>query len=290
MLVPSVSVILCLAALAAEPAGDAAAIMAKVAANIEKAAEARKHYVYHQHVRSSLVRSNGRISRKEDREYLVIPAEKGTDKKLIAFKGEYRKGKEMLVYSKPGFKYKENDIDGELIDEFTSDLVNDRKSRDGIPHSLFPLRSKDLPTYRFSMKGQTVHNGRRTYQILFEPVKKDLCVHVGSDADDDCGNHQWKGEAWIDANELQPARIQTQLAFSIPWGVRVFLGTNFRQLGFSIAYQRVGDDVWFPATYGTEFRFNVLWGYRRTITLAMESSAFQKTQSSSTIEYDLPQQ
>ena len=90
MLVPSVSVILCLAALAADPAGDAAAIMAKVAANIEKAAEARKHYVYHQHVRSSLVRSNGRISRKEDREYLVIPAENGTDKKLIAFKGEYR--------------------------------------------------------------------------------------------------------------------------------------------------------------------------------------------------------
>jgi hypothetical protein len=70
--------------------------------------------------------------------------------------------------------------------------------------------------------------------------------------------------------------------------VRVFLGTNVQQTGFSITYHRAGENVWFPATSGTEFRLNVLWGYRRTIALSMESNGFQKTGASSTIEYDLP--
>jgi hypothetical protein len=52
-----------------------------------------------------------------------------------------------------------NNVDGELIEEFTQDLVNNKQSRDGIPHSLLPMRSKDLPYYRFSLKGQTQHNG-----------------------------------------------------------------------------------------------------------------------------------
>jgi len=275
--------------LAAQPAEESAtAIMSKVAANVEKAAEARKQYVYQQKVRSSLIRGSGEPSRRENREYSVFPGEKGTEKKLVSFKGEYRKGKAMSGYSEPGFKYKDNDMDGELIEEFTDDLVNDKQSRDGIPHSLFPLRSKDLPQYRFSMKGETEYNGRRTYRILFEPHKTEHCIHVGSDERNDCSGAAWKGEAWIDAVELQPVKIDTQLAFSIPWGVRVFLGTNFRQMGFSVTYARVGENVWFPATYGTEFRFNVLWGYRRTITLAMESSGFQKTDAVSKIEYDLP--
>jgi hypothetical protein len=234
--------ILCVTLLPAQPAPEtAAAIMEKVAANVERAAEARSQYVYQQRVRSSLIRGNGQLSRKEEREYSVIPGEKGTEKKLVSFVGLYRKGKNMLSYPKPGFKYKENDIDGELIEEFAESLVNDKQSRDGIPHSLFPMRSKDL-------------------------------------------------EIWIDAADLQPARIQTELAFSIPWGVRVFLGTNFRQMGFSISYHRAGDGVWFPATYGTEFRFNVLWAYKRTITLSLESTGFQKTAATSTIEYDLPKQ
>jgi hypothetical protein len=270
-------------------AGESAeAIMARVAANIEKSAEARKQYVYQQRVRTSLIRSDGQPSRKEDREYSVLPGDKGTEKKLVSFKGEYRKGKTMVGYSEPDLKQKKNDIDGEIMEDLTDNLVNDKQSRDGIPHNLFPLRSKDLPHYRFSMKGEIEHKGRRTYQILFEPLKTEHCIHVGSDDNNNCGDREWKGEAWIDAAEFQPVRIDTQLAFSIPWGVRVFLGTNFRQMGFSVTYTRVGEDVWFPATYGTEFRFNVLWGYRRTITLAMESSGFQKTDAVSKIEYDLP--
>ena len=266
-----------------EPLTDAAQIMAKVAANVENATEARRQYVYHQRVRSSLVRASGQVSRKEKREYEVIPGEKNTEKKLVTFAGEYRKGKEMIPYSTPGYTYKDVDIDGELIDEITNDLVNEKGSRDGIPSSLFPLSKRDLYRYAFTLKGEGEYQGRRIYRIAFVPQKKEVCVQIGGDHEGNCDS-AWKGEAWIDAEELQPVRIQTDLAFAIPWGVRVFLGTNLRQTGFSVTYRRVAENVWFPETYGTEFRFDVLWAYKRTVTLSLESDGFRKTDAASTIK------
>ncbi len=268
--------------LASEP--DAGAIMARVAENVEKATDARRQYVYRQLVRSSLVKSNGQATRKKKREYHVFPGEKNTEKKLVSFAGQYRKGKAMIDYSEPGFEYKGIDIDGDLIRDLTDDLVNDKESRDGIPHHLFPLNAKKVGAYSFAWKGETEYKGRKTYQIAFEPRTKKTCVEIGSDSEGDC-DEAWKGEAWIDAEELQPVRITTDLAFKIPWGVRVFLGTNLRRTGFSITYVRVAGNVWFPATYGTEFRLDVLWGYKRTVTLSMESSEFQKTDANSKIEY-----
>lgn len=264
---------------------DAAAIMAKVAANIEKSAEVRRHFVYRQSTRASLIRAGGEVARRESRGYAVTPEPTGTDKKLISFQGEYRKGKQMLPYAEPGFKYKDEDIDGELLGELVDELINDKDSRDGISLSLFPLRTKVLGSYKFSLKGQTVHQGRPAYEILFEPAAKGSCVVIGEG--NICQDEPWKGEVWIDVEELEPVRIDTSLAFKIPWAVRTFLGTNLRRTGFSITYARVAEGVWFPKTYGTEFNLDVLWFYKRTIALSLENSAFQKTDASSTISYDL---
>jgi hypothetical protein len=277
--------------LAASPAltEDATAIMVQVAANVEKAVDARRQYVYQQTVRASLARTNGQFVRREKRQYLVIPAATGTEKKLVSFQGESRKGKQSVTYQAPVKHDQDADIDAELLQGLTEELVNDKTARDGIPHNLFPLRSVDLPAYAFTMKGELQHQGRRTYQIAFEPAKKlrEMCAHVGKDEDNDCLNQPWMGEAWIDAVELEPVRIDTHLAFKVPWAVRMFLGTNLKQTGFAITYQRVADGVWFPATYGTEFQVDVLFFYKRTIAMNLISSGFQKTDATSTIEYDL---
>ncbi len=74
----------------------------------------------------------------------------------------------------------------------------------------------------------------------------------------------------------------------MPWGVKVFLGTNVQQSGFSVTYHRLDENVWFPTGYGTEFRFNALWAYRRTVTLSLESSGFRRTGATSQIEYTAP--
>src|SRR5260370_35758306 len=105
-----VPLVFCLLAQTVDTPESAAVIMAKVAANVERANEDRTHYVYNQRVRGSLIRTNGQMSRKEDREYSVFPGVKRTEKKLVSFHGEYRRGKQTLNYSKPGFKYKDPDI------------------------------------------------------------------------------------------------------------------------------------------------------------------------------------
>jgi hypothetical protein len=270
-------------------AEDATAIMTQVAANVEKAVDARRQYVYQQTVRASLARTNGQLARREKRQYLVIPSETGTEKKLLAFQGEYRKGKQSVTYQEPVKYHQDAGIDAELLQDLTEELINAKTARDGIPHNLFPLRSVDLPAYAFTMKGELQHQGRRTYRIAFEPAKKsrEMCLHVGKDEDNDCVNTPWMGEAWIDVTELEPVRIDTHLAFKVPWAVRTFLGTNLKQTGFAITYQRIADGVWFPATYGTEFEVDVLFFYKRTIAMNLESSGFQRTDATSTIEYNL---
>lgn len=283
--------VVCLALPLLAAAEDPSEIMAKVAANVEQSAEARRLYIYHQKVTSSLVRSNGEIARKEKREYEVFPSGKESDKKLVAFHGEYRKGKQGIAYSEPGYKYKDLDLDGELINELTDNLVNEKGSRDGIPHSLFPLLAKDLSGYRFTLGEEFEYQGRRTYKIRFEPAAKNpSCLSIGDGDDDECDRPIWKGEAWIDAAELQPVRIDTNQAFHVPWGVRTFLGVNIQQTGFSLLYRRLAEKVWFPVSYGTEFRLKVLWGYKRTITLSLVSDEFQKTGADSKIQYDVARQ
>lgn len=64
---------------AAEEPRDALAIMQKVAANTAAATDARRQYVYTQSVRASLARGDGRIARKETRQFLVVPQETTTD-------------------------------------------------------------------------------------------------------------------------------------------------------------------------------------------------------------------
>lgn len=298
----------------AEPSMDGLAIMRKMAANTDAATDARRQYVYHQHVRSSLRKSNGEVVCREAREYNVVPQATRTEKQLTSFSGACLQGKQMVPYSAPGkaragLRERGADPDNGQSDEresiagFIDDLANDSKSRDGIARPLFPLGAEEIPHYTYRLKGETTVKGRRAYDILFEPAGRNgVCIDVdeedseshvhvdlGGEHRDQTGCRPWKGEAWIDAEDFQPVRIDTQLAKGVPWGVRLFLGTNVRQLGFSLTYQRVASGVWFPATYGTEFRFTVLWGYKRTVTLSMDNTDFRKTDAQSTIQFESPE-
>ena len=295
---------------------DAKSIMKKVAANTAASVDSRRQYVYRQRVRSSLLQSNGKILCKESREYTVTPQAATTERKVVSFSGECLEGNQMIPYSQPavvqpgmsqsGMKEKgaKDDVDRESIAAVMNDLATDPNSRDGIPPVLFPLRNEDLESYRFSLKGETTVKGRRAYDITFEPAeRKGVCIDIGDDkskagvhvhlgADDPeperTACRPWKGEVWVNAEDFQPVRIVTELAKGVPWGVRVFLGTDVRQVGFSLTYQRVAEGVWFPATYGTEFRVVALWAWKRTITMSMENTDFRKTDAQSTVRFEDP--
>lgn len=269
-------------------AQDATQIMARMAENLESGTDARLQYVYRQTVKARLVRTNGQVARSEVREYTALPGRNRTQKKLESLAGEWHKSKKVVVrYTEPGFKSKGMDLDGELMENLIDDLAASQKSRDGIPHAMFPFRADDLPHYQFTYLDQTPVAGRPAHRIAFEPkARKTTCLNIGDDDDDDpdC-RAMWKGEVLVDAEDVQPVRVTTDTTFKMPRGVKMFLGTDIRQVGFSVNYARVAPGVWFPATYGTEFRLDVLFGYKRVITMSLESKEFRKTDVDSKITY-----
>ncbi len=255
------------------PAPSLDEVLKRVAENQEKAVAARLSIVYTQETRTRLMRGGGKLAREEKRRYTVVPTATTSEKKLELFEGQYRKGGVLLPYTDPKFRYKDMDIDGDLVEDMTNDMVNDKQSRDGIPKDMFPLTAKEQEHYAYRLAGVQKVNGVDALRLTFEPKKGDE-------------ERAWAGEVLVDAAEFQPIRVVTKLAFNIPWAVKVFLGTNVRQLGFTVTYRKVAEGLWFPISYGTEFHLRVLFGYARTIALSLDNRDFRRASADSAIQFE----
>jgi len=254
---------------------DVESIMSRVGRNQAKSEEARQDWVYSQKQLLRMIRGTGKLAREEHREYAITPKRRGVDKELTSFDGKYAEHGRETSYDKPGYTYKELDIDGELIDEMSNEMTDDEKGRDGIARDLFPLTYHEQLRYNFRLKGSETYRGRKVYRVAFEPKP-----HVKSE-----DSMAWKGEALIDAEEFQPVLVNTSSAMRIPMAVKILLGTNIRGLGFSVSYQKFADDVWFPVSYGGEFDVRAVFFYRRKISISLANSDFRKTDVSSKIAY-----
>jgi hypothetical protein len=251
-------------------------IMEKVAANQDRAQLMRGEFVYRQQVIIRLTRANGRLAREELRELQVTPTPEQTEKTLIRFLGKYEKDGKLLEYAEPHFRHKELDLDGELI-ELAEEFTNDKKSRDGIARDLFPLTSHEQSKYRFSLKEAEVHQGRPVYRVAFEPRGKDW---------EDIEGAPWSGELLVDQVEHQPVLVTTRLAKDFPLAVKVLLGTDLQRLGFKVAYEKFGEGIWFPVSYGGEFKLKVVFVYKRNIAIALSNSDFQRAAVSTRLVFD----
>jgi hypothetical protein len=245
----------------------AEAIMARVAENQDRSEELRKQYVYRQHTHIISHKTKGRLLREETADYDVLPTPDGTQKELKLLTGRYwNKGKYKSFQGEP---VPETDsLDGNLIHDFREDLSND-KTKDGLAKNLFPLTTERQKEYDFKLLGEEVEQGRRTFHIGFRPKDKNEI--------------DWAGEAFVDAMEFERVRVFTNLSRRIPFGIRMFLGTDLPGIGFNVVYQRQEDGVWFPATFGTEFRIRALFFINRELSIALENSDFQHTHVESKI-------
>lgn len=245
----------------AEQTLTADAIMARVAANQDRSDALRKQYVYRQHIRIATRRSNGKVQREESADYDVIPAPDDTKKELKLLTGHYwNKGKYEAFQGQP--VPGTGSLDGGLIEGFRDDLLNE-KTKDGLAKNLFPLTSEEQKTYEFKLLGREVEAGRSVYHIAFRPKDREEIT--------------WAGEAYIDAAEFEPVRVFTKLSRRIPLGVRIFLGTDLPGIGFNVVYKRQEDGVWFPATFGTEFKIHAIFFINRQVTISLENSGFEHT-------------
>jgi hypothetical protein len=241
--------------LEAEPSAET--IMARVAENQARSERLRSSFVYQQKVLVWLHDSRGKLVREESREYLVTPTPDGTKKELTASRERARPGK--LA-----------GMDADIAHDMRDELTNDRKSKDGLNRNLFPLTAAEQRKYSFRLAGDEVYRGLPVYRITFAPK--------------DSGG-AWKGEVLVSRDECQPVLVATQLAHKLPLLVRTALGTNLHGAGFSVRYQKFDDGVWFPVSYGTEFRVRALFFYNRSIVVSLENAGFQRARVSSRIEF-----
>lgn len=255
-------------------------IMARVADNQDRALELRSAFVYNQDVLIRFFRGNGKLAREESREYTATPGPKDTSKTLVSFKGKYEKGGRYFEYSKPGYEYKDLDIDGALMESLADDLTHEKESRDGIAVDLFPLTRKSQAGYRFALEGKEEYRGREVFKISFKPAMMDN-EHVFEET-------PWAGLILVDATEFQPILVTTHLAKGLPLFVKTVLGTNLRGLGFKIAYERQDDGLWFPVNYGGEFEVKAVFFYKRKMAISLRNYGFQHVQVDTHVTFGDP--
>jgi hypothetical protein len=242
---------------------SAAEIMRRVAENQDREQAARNQFIYQQVIHRTARHKSGKLIKEEFWTYTVTPSGKNTEKKLISVEGRYLKnGKYVPFEGEPV-------PDAGLLNLVFDD--DDTSTRDGLDADLFPLTSEKQKEYSFERTGERSINGRAAYQIQFHPI--------------DAHNYGWTGEALIDEEEFQPVHVYTQLSRKLPVAVRTILGTDVHGLGLNIQYTRVDKDIWFPATYGTEFGVHALFFLNRTFTESAENTNFRRATVESQIDY-----
>lgn len=261
-------------ALAQQP--TAVDIMARVALNQDHSEAERARYIYVQHSHTAS-RKGKTVMCEEVTDYRVTPSDTGSTQQLLKLDGRLLQKHEYITYTTLAPKKEEpvsdhddslDGMDRDLIENMRSNLTND-KSKDGIGAHLFPLTSKNQLDYEFHLLGREQRNGREVFHLNFRPRDKD--------------DYSWKGDAYIDTTAYQPVLIRTTMARNIPFAVRTLLGTSLPGLGFTVAYAPQPDGVWFPTTFGTEFKIHFLFFFNREITLSADNRDFAKTHVSSQI-------
>lgn len=247
-----------------------AEIMSRVAANQDQAEKLRSQYVYHQRIHVVTHKPHGRLLREETTEYKVVPGPNETTKELQLLTGRYwHKGKYAEYQGEPAPE--PDSIDGSLIHSFR-DGLNNTRDKDGLAQDLFPLTTKEQESHEFRLVGEEVLHDRPVYKIEFRPK--------------DASDITWAGEALIDKAEFQPVVVSTKLSKRLPLFVRAALGTDVPGLGFNVQYRRQPDGVWFPVTFGTEFRLRALFFINRDISMSLENTQFEHTHVDSKIKFD----
>jgi hypothetical protein len=237
--------------LAGDPGLSANEIMARVAANQDRAVELRKQFTYEQRVHIQSRHTNGKLAREETAIYEVSPDPKGPGRKLTAISGRYWKNGRYVEFTAHE-ETKGDGLDESLTQGFRNDLVDD-----------FPLTAKEQKKYRFELLDEQDVRGRKAWRIGFRPADKN--------------DIEWAGEALINQQEFQPITVFTKLSRRIPFAVRTLLGTDLPGIGYNLNYQRVDEGVWLPASYGSEFELHVLFFLNREINVSTESSGFRRT-------------
>lgn len=253
-------------------------IMQRVIENQTRAQEARKQWVYTQEVFARSMQRNKTLVREETRTYRVLPSATSAKREPLAVAGQRRVKGKLVTYDSPLSSEDGDNIDGWVSDLTKSTRDDDEKKgglRDGFGLNVFPLAGDKLKGYIFTRKNDTEFRGHPVYLIEYKPKKKSKYEYEGD---------PWEGEVLVDKVSFQPVFISSFLAFKMPMAVKILLGTNIRDLGFKVEYDKFGD-VWFPVRGSGEFKLDAVWFFKRNGTYSMKCYDFKKGTAESSITF-----
>ncbi|HKO19753.1 MAG TPA: hypothetical protein VJU82_12790, partial [Acidobacteriaceae bacterium] len=210
----------------------------------------------------------------------ITPTATGSAQQLLKLDGRALIKKEYVSFTQPIRRFSHSTHEGDIAQDphgsfdcqLTEDIrgsLTDDKTKDGIGARLFPLTSKTQADYTFRLIGRERMNGRDVFHLTFAPKDKNEVA--------------WKGDAYIDAEAYQPVVVRTAMARNLPFGVRTLLGTSLPGLGFTVIYAPQEGGVWFPVSFGTEFKLHILFFFNRQITLSAENRDFEQTHVNSKV-------
>lgn len=230
-------------------------VMAQVGANQDRSETARKQYRCIQHIRIVTSKPGSRVMREETADYEFVPGATEASLRFLRLTGRY------------WHQGKYEDFNGEPVpaaDTWDADYIRDvrmcltnEKSRCASTPPLFPLTSEEQKQYDFRLIGRETLRERDVYHVAFTPKNKSMLA--------------WAGEAYIDATDLQPVRVFTNLSRRVPFAVRTVLGTDISGFGYNVEYKRQEDGTWLPTSYGTEYELHLFFHINRTVSVSMDT-------------------
>ncbi len=250
-------------------------IMQRVIENQTHSQDARKNWVYTQEVFARSAQRNKTVMREETRTYRVLPNAKSNKREPLTMAGKRRVKGKLENYDAP---LKDDDS----VDEWVSEVVDASKDeekkgglRDAFTPNVFPLAGDKLTGYVFTRKKDAEFRGHSVYAVEYKPKKNGKYDYVGD---------PWEGEVLVDKASFQPVFISSFLEFKMPMAVKILLGTNIRDLGFKIEYDKFGD-VWFPVKGSGEFKLDAVWFFKRNGSYSMKCYDFKKGTVESAITF-----
>ena len=254
------------------------AIMQRVIENQTRAQEARKQWVYTQEVLVRSTQRNKTLMREETRTFRVLPLEKTTKRELLTVAGQRRVKNKLEVYHRALSSKEDHSIDGwvsDLAEGKEDDDENKASLRDAFGPNVFPLAGDKLKGYRFTRKADAEFRGHSVYAVAYKPLKNGKYDYVGD---------PWEGEVLVEKASFQPVFISSFLEFKMPMAVKILLGTNIRDLGFKIEYDKFGE-VWFPVKSSGEFKVDAVWFFKRNGSYSMKCYDFRKATAESSVTF-----
>jgi len=243
----------------------------------DRSREQQVRWIFDQEVFVRLLRGGGKLAREERRFYRVRPNMQSTDRELTALQGQVVLKGKVHPYFDTDYRHRSMDIDGELTESFSNDLMDkyDPRADRGDDDSVYPLSKRMLEGHDFTFHGRDEYKRRSVFRFTFQPKPKNSPERGF-----------WEGEILIDTASLAPVLIITHQAKGVPLVVRTLLGSNVRQLGYRLEYTERDDGTWFPSIYSAEFSFRILFGYARRVAMMSRNSNFLRASAESSIRYD----